>query len=148
MAEVQGGRDFERNLADIARRLAQPGVLKVGFLEGATYPDGTPVALVAAVQNFGAPSRGIPPRPFFSNMVAEKQSEWGPALGALLAKGYSVEDALNLLGEGIVGQLQQSIVDTNDPPLAASTVKAKGFDTPLIDDSIMINAAAKSVTMS
>lgn len=148
MAEVQGGRDFERHLADIARRLAQPGVLKVGFLEGASYPDGTPVALVAAVQNFGAPSRGIPPRPFFSNMVEAKQSEWGPALGALLAKGMSIEAALNQLGLGIVGQLKQSIVDTNDPPLAASTIKAKGFEKPLIDDTIMINATDHAVNMS
>lgn len=140
MAQVKGGDGFERALSDIAKRLAKPGVLKVGFLEGATYPDGTPVALVAAVNNYGAPSRGIPPRPFFSNMVATKQAEWGPALGALLAKGMSVEDALNTLGEGIAGQLRQSITDTNDPPLAEATAKRKGFDKPLVHSGHMQNS--------
>lgn len=146
MAEVKGGKDFERRLADIAKRLAKPGVLKVGFLAGATYPDGTPVALVAAVQNFGAPSRGIPPRPFFSNMVATKQHEWGPALGELL-KDHEPETALKMLGEGIVGQLRQSIADTNDPPLDPKTAARKGFDKPLVATGHMMNSADYQVNM-
>lgn len=146
MAEVQGGQELERYLNDLARKLARPGTLRVGFLEGATYPDGTPVALVAAVQNFGAPSKGIPPRPFFSNMVETKQAEWGPALGALLeANDYDADKALKLLGEGIAGQLRQSIVDTNSPALAPATVKAKGFAKPLVDTGHMLNSVDYSV---
>ena len=44
------------------------------------------------------------------------------------------------MGEGIKGQLQQSIRDTNAPPLAPATVSAKGFAKPLIDSSNMINS--------
>lgn len=140
MAEVSGGGKFAQVLSDIAKRLGNDTTeLKVGFLEGATYPDGTPVALVAAVQNYGAPSRGIPPRPFFSNMVATKQAEWGPALGDLLvANGYDAEKSLKMLGEGIAGQLRQSIVDTNSPALAPATVARKGHATPLVDTGHML----------
>lgn len=141
MATITGGAKLRAKLAELSKRVSRGSALKVGFLEGATYPDGTSVAMVAAVQNFGAPSRGIPPRPFFSNMVRDKQAEWGPALGRILERtDFDGERALALMGEGIAGQLRQSILDTNSPPLAESTVARKGFDKPLIDTSVMINS--------
>jgi hypothetical protein len=73
MAEVKGGEKLEAALATLATKLAVPATLRVGFLENAKYPDGTPVAAVAAWQNYGTGS--IPPRPFFSNMVAQKSPE-------------------------------------------------------------------------
>ena len=41
----------------------------VGFLAGATYPDGTPVSLVAAVNEFGTSDGSIPERPFMRNAL-------------------------------------------------------------------------------
>ncbi len=115
--------------------------VKVGFLAGATYPNGTSVAAVAAFNEFGVPAHGQPPRPFFRNMIAEKSPTWGEATAAALkASGTDVGKALDLVGQGIKGQLQQSIVDFTDPPLAASTVAAKGFKTPLIDTGHMLNS--------
>lgn len=96
----------------LARKLGTGGALKVGFLAGADYPDGMSVAMVAAIQNFGAPSRGIPPRPFFSGMIAKHQNEWAPALGKILAATQNdVPSSLALLGAQMVGQLQQSLLD-------------------------------------
>lgn len=143
MVSISGGAKLEKALAEISRRVDKATAVRVGFLEGATYPDeyGTPVATVAAVQNFGAPSRGIPPRPFFSNMIRDKSPGWGPSLGRILkANNYDADTALDLMGEGIKGQLQQSIVDTNEPPLAESTIAAKGFEKPLIDTGHMFNS--------
>jgi hypothetical protein len=138
---MSGGSKLEAYIADLADKVSRPGELRVGFLEGATYPDGTSVPLVAAVQNFGAPSRGIPPRPFFSNAIDRNAEGWGPALAAILPTvDYDGPAALRLMGEGIKGQVQQSIRDTNAPPLADSTVKRKGFKKPLIDTSHMINS--------
>lgn len=146
---VRGGDKLDKALADIARRLKQGGALKVGFLEGAKYPNGTSVALVAAVQNFGAPGRGIPARPFFSNMVEAKSPAWPGALGALLKNtGYDVDAALKLMGEEIKGQLQQSIRDTNSPPLSPLTIERKGFEKPLIDTGHMINSVDYEVDAS
>lgn len=114
---LSGGDGLERKLAEIATRVSRAGTLRVGFLEGATYPDGTSVAMVAAINNFGAPEKGIPARPFFTNMIAANSGAWGDELGGLLAAmDYDVERALGMMGEHIAGQLRQSIVDTVAPP--------------------------------
>ena len=138
---VSGGDKLAERLREIATRLGRGGTLRVGFLEKATYPDGTPVAMVAAIQDFGAPAVGIPPRPFFRNMVAAKQAGWPDAIEQnLIATDYDVDKTLARVGEGIAGQLKQSIVDTNEPPLKPATIRRKGFDKPLIDTSVMINS--------
>jgi hypothetical protein len=97
---------------------------------------------VAAIQNWGAPSRGIPARAFFSNMVSRESGEW-PALirDELAYTKYNGPLAMRRVGAWIRGQLQQSIRDTNEPPLAPATIRRKGFDKPLIDTSHMINSA-------
>lgn len=147
MATIRGGERMEAALRELSKKVSKPGTLRVGFLEGATYPDGTSVPLVAAIQNFGAPSRGIPPRPFFSNMVAAEAESWGPALGKVLAAAdYDVPLSLGRMGEHIRGQLQQSIRDTDSPPLAQSTIDRKGFDKPLVDTGHMLNSTDYEVT--
>lgn len=144
MVDISGGERAMSVLADIGWNLSPSGgtsFVKVGFMEGATYPDGTPVPAVAAFNEFGVPSKGQPPRPFFRNMIAEHSAEWGKQLGKILASnGENGPQALALMGELIKGQLVQSIRDTNDPPLAESTVAAKGFDKPLIDTGVMWNS--------
>ena len=146
MAVLRGGDRVDAYMAKIAARIKKTGTLRVGFLEGATYDDGTPVAMIAAIQNFGAPAMGIPPRPFFSNMIAAKSANWGPSLARILHNnGYDVEKGLAMLGKGIAGQLRQSIVDTNAPPLAEATIARKGFDKPLVDTSHMLNSIEAEV---
>ena len=116
-ATLSGGEAVERKLAEIARKVSRPGTLRVGFLEGATYPDGTSVATVAAINNFGAPEKGIPARPFFSNMIQANSGGWGDQLVSLLElTDYDAARALALMGEEIAGQLRQSIIDTMAPP--------------------------------
>ncbi|HCR5812727.1 TPA: hypothetical protein OO304_003822 [Shigella flexneri] len=51
--KVTGGKQFRQKLKQVAANLSLGKKLKVGFLEGATYPDGTSVAYIAAVQEFG-----------------------------------------------------------------------------------------------
>jgi hypothetical protein len=141
MVKISGGERLEAKLAELARKLEKPGTLRVGFLEGATDADGTSVPMKAAILDFGAPSRNIPPRPFFRNMVAEKSDSWGEAMELnLVQTNFDVDVTLNRMGEGIKGQLQQSIQETNTPPLAESTIERKGFDKPLIDKGNMINS--------
>jgi len=141
MATISGGDKLANALAKISRGVSQPATLRVGFLAKSTYPNGTPVAMIAAIQNFGAPSRGIPPRPFFSNMVKSKRGEWPKAISGLLKDNdYDAVKALDVAGAAIGGQLRQSIIDTNEPPLAPSTIKRKGHSKPLIDSAMMINS--------
>ena len=140
---LSGGEKLQRALADIARGLHHGGALKVGFLSGATYPDGTPVAMVAAIHNYGAPARNIPPRPHGSNMVAKYSPGWAAEIRTQLkATNYDARTTMNRMGALIKGQWQQSIRDGPFLPLAPATIKAKGFSQPLIDTSHMINSVA------
>jgi hypothetical protein len=49
-----GGAALQAKLRELAMKVSNPGTLKVGFLEGSAYPDGTPIPVVAAAQEFGA----------------------------------------------------------------------------------------------
>lgn len=132
VAGARGGEEAIRVLNEMDRRTGagDETVVNVGFFEDAKYPDGTQVAMVALWQNFGTSK--IPPRPFFSDMIESKQKEWGPALGLeLAANGYDAHAALDKVGDGMAGQLVQSIQETNEPPLAESTLKARGVDPKL-----------------
>src|SRR6185503_1324189 len=109
---IRGGKRLEQKLAAIARAVgARAQKVRVGFLEGATYPNGTPVAMVAAIQNFGAPSVGIPPRPFFTNMVKQNKGAWGKQLaGILRATDFDAKASLGVMGKIIGEELQASII--------------------------------------
>jgi hypothetical protein len=146
MASLTGGTKLEAHLKGMAALVTNAQEVKVGFLAGATYPDGKPVAMIAAIQDFGAPGAGIPPRPFFRNMIADKQREWPKAIADLLvANGYDAAKTLDQTGQAVAGQLRQSIRDTNQPPLAAGTIRRKGFDTPLVDTGHMLNSVDHEV---
>lgn len=138
MATVRGGKRLESELRKLAAKVAKPATLRVGFLENARYPDGTPVALVAAVNEYGRPPVQ-PPRPFFRNMIADRQDEWPAAIAQLLQDNdLDAEKTLDQAGAAIAGQLRQSIVDLLEPALAPSTIRRKGFDKPLIDTGHML----------
>ena len=123
MAVGKGGHNLQKRLQDMAGKLSGAQSVKVGFLAGATYPDGKPVAMVAAIQEYGAPRAGIPPRPFFRNMISAKKSEWGPATAELLkANDYDARMTLDQLGGAVAGQLRESIADLYDPALSPVTL--------------------------
>lgn len=140
------GSKLIAHLERITTRMGRPRKVRVGFLEGATYPNGTPVAMVAAIQDMGAPARNIPPRPFFRNMVAEKSGEWPGALRqALKAADYDSEQALGQVGEGIAGQLRQSIADFDGVPLSPKTIARKGNAKQLVDTGHLLQSIDKEV---
>ncbi|MCW5001068.1 hypothetical protein M7963_06020 [Enterobacter roggenkampii] len=120
--------------------------LKAGFLEGATYPDGTPVPMVAATNEFGNPANNQPPRPYFRNAIAEHEGEWQEAMATLIGSGGDTRDVLSLLGEIIVDDIKGSIRQLDTPPLSPVTIARKGFDKPLIDTSNMLNSVSYEVS--
>lgn len=141
MVQITGGDKLSAALAEIAQNASKAAEVDVGFLEGSTYPDGTSVPMVAAIQEFGSPANNIPPRPFFRSMIQEKSPEWpGAVAGLLKDNDFDAEKTLRQAGEAIKGQLAQSIIDTNSPPLAAATVARKGFDKPLVDTGHMLHS--------
>ncbi len=141
MTSFSGGDALEKKLAEIAEKLGNPQTLRVGFLEGATYPDGESVPMVAAANEFGDPIMNRPPRPFFRGMIAEKSPQWGDDIGKIaLAINYDSSTLFQLMGERIKDQLQESIREFTSPELAQSTIDRKGFDKPLILTEHMLNS--------
>lgn len=136
MVQINGGKLFEEKMSQYAENASSLAV-EIGFMQDKVYPDGTSVPLIAAVNEYGRPPVQ-PPRPFFRNMIAENSPTWPKAIADLLqGNDYDVETTLKQIGEGIAGQLEKSITELTDPPLAPSTIAAKGFDKPLIDTNLM-----------
>lgn len=128
MPTMKGGATFRAVLSKMAAKLSQPGTVRIGFLENSTFPDGTSIPMVAAIQEFGAPRAHIPPRPFFRTMIAEKSPEWPDAIAGLLkSTNYDVNRTLAMMGEGIAGQLRESIIKLQAPPLSPVTVMLRGM---------------------
>ena len=141
MATLSGGKKLEAALSAISDNVGKASTVSIGFLSDATYPDGKSVAMVAAIQEFGAPSRGIPPRPFFRGLINAKSGEWPDAVAGLLkANDYDAEKTLTLTGAAIAGQLQEAITQFSGAPLAESTVKKKGSSKQLVDTGVMLAA--------
>ncbi|EHU7139198.1 hypothetical protein KZK14_005202 [Salmonella enterica] len=151
--KVTGGKQFRQKLKQAADNLKSGKSLKVGFLEGATYPDGTPVAYIAAINEFGRTVSGRagelyyqPPRPFFRNMIADKSPEWGNEMARILSSSnFDMGVALAHMGQHIKDQLTASIIGLESPPLAESTIKRKGFKKPLIQTKHMKESVEYSV---
>jgi len=128
---------------------------KVGWFPSAVYEKGQPVAGIAAVQEFGSPSRGIPPRPFFRTTATEKREEWAGTAGQLakraalgkLAPGQVME-GLTMAAEGHVRAtitklqapaLKQATIDARKRRLANGGAGAKStISKPLVDTGIML----------
>lgn len=140
-----GGSKLAARLEGISRRVATGREVRVGFLEGATYPDGTSVPVVAIVQEFG--SGKIPARPYFRPMIAAKKAGWGKSLATVLQNNdFDGEKALEAMGAGIAGQLRQSIIDVTAPPLGASTIRRKGSTKPLVDTGHLLGSVDYEVS--
>ena len=132
------------DLAGALKKYAQPKkVLRVGFVEEATYPDGTPVAQVAFWNEYGTET--APSRPFFRKTIRDNQSGWVNRIGGLV-KSNNADKALALLGEHISGQIVQTITTFAEPPNATSTIKKKGFDAPLRDTMQMARSVGYEVS--
>ena len=150
MAAISGGSKLKAALDKIAAKLDKGGTVKIGFLEGSTDTEGMSLPLKAALNEFGHEHNGVvtPPRPFMRQMVAAKAGNWPDTIAGLLkATNYDVEKTLDKTGEGIAGQLRESILDFYDPPLSPVTIAKKGSDKPLIETSDMMNGIRSEVNI-
>ena len=161
----RGGDRLERLL----REAGKGGVksVRVGFFSTAKYEDGTPVAAVAAWNEFGTESYtiepknkkalaftgsdgetviaksvqhpGIPERPFFRQAIARMED----GVVGIIKSGIDPRKLIvdkNLadeLGAFAQGEIQQSIVNLGTPPNEDATIKSKGSSNPLVDTGFM-----------
>lgn len=147
MVTIRGGAKMESKLREIAEAVGKGKVVRVGFLETATYPTGEKVAQVAFWNEYG--TKTTPPRPFFRNMIEAKKPKWGKDMGAILKfKDYDINDSLQVMGMRMSEQLSQSIVETNAPPLSQITLmlrKMRIGKTDAPTSGAMVGEAARRV---
>lgn len=128
MATIKGGDKLDKALVWIAKQFSTASSVDVGFLADALYPDGTSVAMIAAIQEFGAPRAKIPPRPFFRTMIQKKSPEWPRQIAqALRDNRLNARKTLAQTGALIASELQQSIIEVTSPALSPVTVMLRGM---------------------
>lgn len=132
--------------------------LKVGFFENARYPDGTPVAYVGYLNEYGGHN---PPRPFMKRTAQRRMKSWskGIARNFNRADRNSLKRAFEMAGQVAVGDVKRTIKDWEPGGNSPATVRAKARrarsgknlmpinpETVLIDTGKMISSVAYEVT--
>jgi hypothetical protein len=100
--------------------------MMVGWFESARYDDGTPVAAIAAIQEYGSPKRSIPPRPFILPTIKKNGGQWREDLKAgargILEGTETAETVMSKMGNQVAGQIQEQIALVTTPPLSPITL--------------------------
>lgn len=119
---------MEKVLSDLAEKMGK-GSVKVGFLEGATYDDGTSVAQVAFWNEYGHGGKfPAPPRPFFRNTITEKSSEWAERLGkAAVYYKYDAKKVFKVMGQTMAEDVQEGIQKLESPALSKTTLMLRSI---------------------
>ena len=155
-----------RNLELIIRDLDAHGkVVKTGWFKETKYPDegkkrGISVAMAATMNEYGVPSKHIPPRPFMRTTYAEQRQAWLAMATAgarsIVAGKSTIDTVLNALGQEAQGDVHKKIASILEPPLSPRTIAARlakrankkrvGLLTkPLIDTGLMLSSLSYRV---
>lgn len=149
-AQLEGGHRVRRLLENAARSTGVQGVA-VGFFASARYPDGTPVAAVAAWNEWG--TEHIPERPFKRASIKKMEKAFMETIKdnidtETMSVSRHLADLLGAQGTGIV---QDTISDGSfspNPPNAPATVAMKGSSRTLVDTGRMRQSATWKVIRS
>lgn len=145
-------RDKDRGYKELVRRVygLKSPVIKVGVLkdDGAEeYDDGLRVIQVAIWNEFGAGH--VPERSFIRAWFDENQAKCRAAfkrlMTAVVAGKYTKSQALELLAQRFVGEIQKRMAQGVPPPNAPSTIRQKGSDKPLIDTGQLRSSISYSI---
>lgn len=94
--------------------------LSVGWFKDAKYEDGTPVASVAAQNEFG--TLKVPARPFIRPAIEDNKSKWKSYIKYFFEEGKGTEYVLNGIGEVISSDIKQKIEEVHSPELSPITL--------------------------
>jgi hypothetical protein len=123
MSRIKIYRDGMEDLKKIIEE-SNGNELQVGWFDSAKYDDNTPVAGVAALQEFGGKS--IPPRPFFRPTIADKENDWANLVDsgftAIVNEQSTMSDVLNGLGLTVQAHLKNAISQGDHLPLSPVTL--------------------------
>lgn len=105
---------------------------KTGYFETSKYSDGTSIAYVATIQEFGDPASNIPARPTMRPTAADKGKpggEWSQfyAKGAkaVLAGTHTAPQVMEMLALRAAGDVSKAISELMTPTLSPVTLMAR-----------------------
>lgn len=134
--------------------------MQVGWFSTSQYEDGTPVAYVATIHEFGYAKGGIPPRPFMRPTADREENNWRRFVAQeapkILEGKQTVQALFEILGLNISGSIAQSITEVTEPELKKATVRAKvrkmadgktvgSLDKPLVESGLMLASVTYTV---
>lgn len=134
--------------------------VQLGFFSGATHPRGGSIPLIAMQNEYGfisSTGARVPPRPFLHPLLHNPQvtARWRSKFTAALKQAIrhrqtidsqTVHTTWEILGEEMVNDLQNAIIDLDTPPNAPSTIKKKGSSNPLVDLGKLKESATFKIT--
>lgn len=116
---------FREHLERVPKQFADKAV-QIGWFPSAQYEDGTNVAYVATIHEFGAPEIKIPPRPFMRPAIDTHMPEWKQYMFKgvqAVAQGRRTADQVyEVIGGAAVGDIQYQIETGTYQPLSDITV--------------------------
>lgn len=134
-----------RGFDNLARRLKTLAAtkVKVGFFEEDSYDDGTPVAQVAAWNEYGTSFH--PERPFMRETLEDRKTRRALLKGMMAAAKATIHNTGNarriLATLGLLITEEIKVTIANYPGSnSARTIAAKGFDRPLYDTGKMLES--------
>ena len=122
---------------------------RIGVQEAQHYPDGTSVAYVAAIHEYGHQPSGIPQRSFMRTTTAAKRQEWRDGIKdgaeAVMHGVAGAEQVLEAVGMSAAGDVKQTISTITEPPLKPLTIRRKGHSKPLVDTGLLLQSITSKV---
>lgn len=137
--------------------------VRIGWFSSAKYPDGTPCAYVAAIQEFGVSSKNIPARPMLRPTREKYLPQWrelaAKGARAMLAGNETAWSVMEKIGLRAAGDIKKTITEVFTPPLSPKTIAArlrKRSDKhtlgllakPLVDTGLMLSSVSSEVRRS
>lgn len=126
-AKIKG--TFQRWFNKANNTLRAP-ILRVGYLDGATYPNGNLVAMIAAIHEYGAPNARwpIPPRPWMRPTIQAHRTVYPEQIGKLLVQyNYDGMRTLDTMGQFVVADMRRTLAQIQTPPLSPVTVMVRSM---------------------
>lgn len=129
MPEVKRGNP--KVFQDLALHLKELEGLeaKVGWFPTAVYPDGTPVAYAAALNETG--HGPTPPRSYFRTSSMENKEKWtktaGAIAGSILEGKNSATAGMDIFAQQVENDVLKKIVSITSPPLSPITIELRAM---------------------
>lgn len=134
-----------------ANRSLNGSYTKVGFPSGSAVAQGEETSMIdvatnAAILNFGiTTASGVKRWPFMTNAMTANKRTIQESLRNGSVKVYeeksTARQVLGIIGEDMVGKIQDEMRNISSPQEEASTIKAKkGVSNPTINTGQMINS--------